>query len=208
MHSLAVKAQAFAEGLGGPGLTAVAFVDASFLTLPEVADILVVLFSVRSPGDWLYFALMTTTGSVIGSYVLFAIGLKGGEALLRRRFHERHIDRGLAWFRRFGVWMIVFPAMLPPPTPFKLLVLLSGVAGLNRTRFVLAVAVGRGVRYGTEAYLATLYGEGVLKFLQENAFRWVLPIVATVVGILLTWLIWRRATRRRRAVVPANEPRE
>ena len=201
IQSLAARAQALAESLGGPGLLMVAFVDSSFLTLPEVADILVVLFAIRSPDDWLYFAAMTTVGSVSGSFVLYLIGRKGGEALLKRRFHERHVDRGLGWFRRFGAWVLVVPATLPPPTPFKLFVLVAGVAGVERRRFLAAVAIGRGLRYGTEAYLATLYGEKALRFIQENEFKWAIPAIVTLVAALAAWWLWRRFRSR-----PAGAP--
>jgi membrane protein YqaA with SNARE-associated domain len=194
LNNLAAKAQALAEALGGPGLLIVAFVDSSFLTLPEVADILVVLFAIRSPEDWIYFAAMTTAGSVGGSYLLYAIGRKGGEALLRRQFHERHVDRGLAWFRRYGAWVLVVPAMLPPPMPFKIFVLLAGVAGVQRGRFTAAVAVGRGVRYGAEAYLATRYGEQALRFVRDNAFEWAVPALLAVLVPILAWWLWHRLT--------------
>ena len=57
LHTRPSPARAGARrGLGGPGLLIVAFVDSSFLTLPEVADILVVLFTIRRRRDWRYFA--------------------------------------------------------------------------------------------------------------------------------------------------------
>ncbi len=71
IRHLAESAQHFAEQLGGPGLVAIAFLDSSFLTLPEVADLLVVVFTIREPEQWLYFAAMTTIGSVAGCYALY-----------------------------------------------------------------------------------------------------------------------------------------
>ena len=206
IHGLGARAQALAETMGGPGLLIVALVDSSFLTLPEVADILVVLFAIRSPADWLYFAAMTTVGSVAGSYVLYLIGRKGGEALLKRQFHERHVDRGLAWFRRFGAWVLIVPATLPPPTPFKLFVLVAGVAGVERGRFVASIAIGRGLRYGGEAYLATLYGEQALRFVQDNAFQWAIPAVIALIVPIVAWFLWRRITRAPGAAAGPGTP--
>jgi membrane protein YqaA with SNARE-associated domain len=196
MHGLAARAQALAEALGGPGLAIVAFVDSSFLTLPEVADVLVILLAIRSPADWWYFALMTTAGSLAGSYTLFAIGRKGGEALLRRRFHERHVDRFLAWFRRYGAGVLIIPAMLPPPMPFKLFVLVSGVSGVPRSRFLAAVIIGRGTRYGVEAYLATIYGDAALKLVQTNALNWAGPVVVAIIALAFGFWLWRILRRR------------
>ena len=206
IHGIAARAQALAESLGAPGLLIIAFVDSSFLTLPEVADILVVLFAIRSPADWLYFAAMTTVGSVAGSYVLYLIGRKGGEALLRRQFHERHVDRGLAWFRRFGAWVLIVPATLPPPTPFKLFVLVAGVAGVERGRFIASVALGRGLRYGGEAYLATLYGEQAVRFVQDNALKWAIPVILAIATPIAVWLVWRRLTSRQRNAAEPGAP--
>ena len=42
MKRLVVWAQGFAIGIGGPGLLLIAFLDASFVSLPEVNDILIV----------------------------------------------------------------------------------------------------------------------------------------------------------------------
>ena len=198
MRGLAARAQALAEALGGPGLLLVAFVDSSFLTLPEVADLLVVLFTIRTPDDWAYFAAMTTVGSVTGSYALYAIGRKGGEALLRRKFHERHVDRGLEWYRRFGALVLSVPAMLPPPMPFKIFVLVAGVAGVQRRSFLTAVVLGRGLRYGGEAYLAKLYGDRALRFLEQNITDWLLPVVLALAALAAGWWLWQRLKRPRR----------
>ena len=68
-----------AERLGGPGLTLVAFFDSSFISLPEASDALVVILTVKHPSEWLYFAAMTTLGSVMGCYALYSLGRRGGE---------------------------------------------------------------------------------------------------------------------------------
>src|SRR6187455_2583938 len=99
LHQIVAGIEQLAESWGAPGLAAIAFVDSSFFTLPEVADFLVVIYTIREPDLWLYFAAMTTLGSTVGCYVLFLLGRKGGEALVRRGFHERHIDRVLDWIR-------------------------------------------------------------------------------------------------------------
>ena len=102
---------------------------------------------------------MATLGSLIGCFVLYAAGRKGGEVFLRRRFKAAHVDRAFALYSRFGMLVVLVPALLPPPAPFKIFVLLSGAAGLSPLAFGLAVAIGRGVRYFAQAWLAATYGD-------------------------------------------------
>ena len=76
----------------------------------------------------LYYALLATLGSVAGCLVLFLLARKGGEAFLRKRLHERHVDRATAVFRKYGLLAVLVPSLLPPPVPFKIFVLAAGVA--------------------------------------------------------------------------------
>jgi membrane protein YqaA with SNARE-associated domain len=185
-----------AQRLGGPGLALVALLDSSFLSLPEVNDVLIVLLVIQHPERWLYYAGMTTLGSVAGCFALYSVGRRGGEAFLRRRFQERRLQRGLALFRRWGVLAVIVPSILPPPTPFKIFVLLAGAAKVPRSTFLAAAAAGRGFRYGSEALLAYWYGEQATQFIREN-----LPAVSIVVAVLVlaagvAYFVWRRRAGR------------
>ena len=86
MARIVAWVQAFALGIGGPGLFLVAFLDSSFLSLPEINDLLVVMLVVEHKARMPYYALMATLGSVAGCLVLYGLGRRGGEALVRRRF--------------------------------------------------------------------------------------------------------------------------
>ena len=90
LQHLAQALGPFAQSLGAPGLLLVAFLDSSFLSLPEVADALIVLAVLHEPSRWLYYALATTAGSVAGCYAIYAIARKGGEAFLRSLSEETH----------------------------------------------------------------------------------------------------------------------
>ena len=187
--------QGFAESLGGPGLFIIAFLDSSFLSFPEVCDALIVLLTVQHEERMIYYALVTTLGSIAGCYALYTVGRRGGEAFLRKRFKARHIERAMATFRRFGMLAIIVPSLLPPPMPFKIFVLAAGVSGMRPVDFLIAVAIGRGFRYFGEGLLAVWYGDRALAFLHENA-RMVGLVAGTAVllgGIAFVW--WRRMRR-------------
>jgi membrane protein YqaA with SNARE-associated domain/nitrate reductase NapE component len=189
--------------MGGPGLIAIAFIDSSFLTLPEVADLLVVVFTIREPERWLYFVTMTTIGSVAGCYALYALARVGGRALVQRGFHERHIDWALDWYRRHGALVLILPAVLPPPMPFKAFVLMAGVAGIRPVPFLVAIAVGRFLRYGGEAWLARRYGAEAVHFIQRDALGLLWPVLAVCLLVAAVWWVWRW---RRPAAGPPAPP--
>jgi len=181
------------EPLGGPGLAVLAFLDSSFVSLPEVNDALIVLLVLEFPQRWFYYALLTTLGSVAGCYALFAVARRGGEAFLRRRFAARRLERAFGAFRRYGLLAVIVPSILPPPTPFKVFVLLAGASGVRRTTFLAAVVAGRGFRYGAEAWLTYMYGEQASRYIEEN-----LPTVSVAVALVVLLVGIAVAIRRRR----------
>lgn len=164
-----VWVEAVAMGLGAPGLFLLALLDSSILALPQVVDVLIVWMVIAHPDRWLLYGLMATAGSVAGCYALYALARRGGEAFLRKRLHERHVDRFLGLFQRYGVVSLVVPSLIPPPVPFKPFILMAGVSGMPRGRFLVWVTAGRAIRFVGEALLAVLYGEAALAYAYENA---------------------------------------
>ena len=181
-----------ALALGGPGLFMLALLDSSFLSFPEVVDLLLVVMVTRHPERLLYYGTLATVGSIIGSYALYHVARKGGEAFLRRRFHDRHVDRTVRIFQKYGILSIAVAAILPPPVPLKAFVLVAGAAGVRRLDFVVAIALGRGVRYFGEGVLAMLYGERALDFVKENTVMVSLVLGIAVVTFAVAWIVWRR----------------
>ena len=182
----------WAADLGGVGLLILAALDASFLSFPQVADVLIVYLSTARPELMLYYAGMTTIGSVAGGAVLFLLARRGGEAFLQRRFKARQIERGLRFYARFGIFMVLIPALLPPPTPFKLLVLLAGASGLQPWRFLVALSVGRAVRYFGTGYLAVLYGERAIDILRVYGVRMGIALAIAVGLAGVAAYVWRK----------------
>jgi membrane protein YqaA with SNARE-associated domain len=192
MRRFADWLQATALSLGAPGLFVVAFLDSSFLSLPEINDLLLIWMVTRHKELMPLYASAATLGSMAGCLTLYYLGRKGGEAFVRKRFGSASVDRGIATFRRYGVMAVLIPSLLPPPAPFKIFVLLSGVAGISPWRFSSAIAIGRGIRYFGEGWLAVRYGEGAIAFLHEHARTVSLGLVGACVIGLAAYLAWRR----------------
>ena len=199
-HHILVVIEPFAERLGAPGLALVAFLDCSFLSLPNVGDALIVLLTIEHPDRWFLYSGATTLGSTAGCLVLYLIARKGGEAFLSRRFNASQVERGLGLFRRHGLLAVVVPAFLPPPTPFKVFVLLAGFAGIRPAAFTIGIAIGRGFRFGLEGWLAYRYGVQATEYISHNLATASSAVAGLVLlaGIIVI-LVRNRRRRRRRA---------
>jgi len=185
---------AWATGLGGVGLFVIAVLDSSFLSFPQVNDVLVIVLSAKSPERMPYYAGMTTLGSLIGCFMLFAVARRGGEVFIRKRLKGAHVDRALRLYQRFGLLAVVVPSLLPPPVPFKIFVLLAGAADVAAWRFGLAILIGRGIRYFGQGYLAVMYGDHALDFMQDHGAEIGigLAVLALVSGLGLIMVRRRR----------------
>jgi membrane protein YqaA with SNARE-associated domain len=176
LSSIVAAIRAWASEYGGVGLFVVAALDSSFLSFPQVNDLLIIYLSTKTPSLMPYYAGMTTAGSLVGCLILYAFARRGGEVFLRKRFSGERVERGLELYQRHGLLAVVVPSLLPPPTPFKLFVLLAGAARVSPWKFLAAITIGRGIRYFGQGYLAVLYGEAAVELVREHG---------TVVGLVL-----------------------
>jgi membrane protein YqaA with SNARE-associated domain len=185
--------RALAFALGAPGLALVAFVDSSFLSLPEVVDLMVIAMVTRHKALLPLYVISATVGSVLGCLVIYVIGRKGGEPLVRKRLAASSVDRTLAALRRHGIVAVMIPAILPPPMPFKPFVFLAGVAGITSWRFVAAVSIARGARYLALGLLAVRYGAGAMEYARGHTTGVSLAVVGLLVFGSALYLLWRKS---------------
>ena len=198
MSDIVGRIRSLALALGGAGLFLVAFFDSTFLPLPGIADLLLVVMVTRRPAAAIWYVVLTVAGSVGGSLVMHAIGRKGGEALVRKRFTGEKTERAMASLQRHGVMSVLIPSLLPPPAPFKLFVLLAGVVGIGAVPFAIAITIGRLARYATLAVLAIRYGNRAMTYIQEHGTTASLIAVGVLAAGFAAYMILgrRRAENR------------
>jgi len=203
MHKLVLWIQrVLVPVLGAPGMFLVAFLDSSFLSFPEVNDILLITSSHLHPERaWLY-AAMTTLGSVLGCHVMWLVGRRGGEAFLARKFGQARVDKTREALRRWGILTIAIPSVLPPPMPFKIFVVAAGVFEFSPRKMAITLAISRGLRFTFWAAMGALFGDAALRGLERFdgwfASHWVdvvLVLGLAVVGALL--VVWAGRLRAR-----------
>jgi membrane protein YqaA with SNARE-associated domain len=192
MKGLLGWAKGLAVSFGGPGLFLVAFLDSSFLSLPEINDFLVVWMVTQHKERLVYYASLATLGSIAGCFTLYWLAWKGGEAFLKKRFASDRVERGMAQIRRYGLLALLVPSILPPPAPFKIFVLLAGVVRIRPLSFALAIGIGRGFRYFAEGLLAVWYGDAALHYIDEHGSQVALITAIVVAAASVAYVLWRR----------------
>ncbi len=192
------------QRLGGPGLIAVGLIDNSVIPFPGGMDFFTILLSMAHPQLWWYYAIMATIGSVIGGYFTYRMGEKGGEQTLEKKISKRRAEKVYKMFEKYGAWTIVIGSVLPPPVPISPFFIAPGALKYPLKKFLLAVVVGRSVRYTAVAYLGSIYGHAVFRWM----YRYYRPILygllsLAVVGALVGLYYWKRFQHKKRE---AGEP--
>lgn len=182
---------------GGWGLLLIAFFDSSFGTLPVLNDLLVIWLSIQNPSRMVFYASMASIGSILGSLTIYYLARKGGEAVLRRHKQAtpERIERIRRWYERNEFLTVAIPAVMPPPTPFKVFILAAGVFQVRLRYFLAALVLGRGLRYFLWGLLAITYGQRAVTYLRGNF----LQVSGVAVGVILLGYLASRLWQRYRA---------
>jgi membrane protein YqaA with SNARE-associated domain len=181
--------------LGIWGVFAIAFADSALLGMP--VDAIVAVYVYQNHRLLLFYVLMASLGSVLGSIPLYIIGYLGGEKVLRKRITEERFLRIHRSFEEHEFWALMFPAMLPPPMPFKIFVLGAAVFEMRFRDFVAAMFAGRFVRFLVLSLLTLWFGPRIVEVMGtvvRQHFSWLLGAVA---GGVLVWLVMRRSKKRK-----------
>ena len=175
------------------GVFVIAFADSALLGMP--VDFVVATYVYQDRRRLLIYITMASLGSALGSIPLYVVGYLGGEKVLRKRISEERFLKIHRSFERHEFWALMFPGMLPPPTPFKIFVLGAAVFEMRFRDFLVAIFLGRFVRFLVLAVLVLWFGPQIVGLFGGVVKRhWILVVAVVVVGICL-WLAMRLRRR-------------
>ena len=179
--------------LGFWGVGLIALIDASSLPLPM--DLLIGGAVWKQQGQFWVYCLMAAAGSAIGGLLPYGLGRAGGELFLLKRVNRERFEAMRTRFERQEFLAVLVPSMLPPPTPWKAFVFAAGVFEMRILPFMLAVFVGRMIRWLALSLLVMKLGpkavsvmEGVVKD-HLGLFLAALVLVFAGIGI---WAVLKR----------------
>jgi len=189
--------------LGIWGVFVVAFADSALLGMP--VDFVVATYVFRDRPRMLLYVAMASLGSALGSIPLYLIGYLGGEKVLRKRIPEERFMKIHQSFERNEFWALMFPAMLPPPTPFKVFVLGAAVFEMKFRDFLFAIFAGRFVRFLALAVLVLWFGPQIINHF-GGLFKehWLLLLGVILELSLVLWLVARTRKSMKSAAPPSE----
>jgi len=183
--------------LGGLGLVLMGVLDSSVIPTPGGLDALTIVLAAREKELWLYYAAMAVIGSVIGGYLTYRLGRKGGEEALERRLSKKRLQSVHSAFERWGFGTVFVPAILPPPFPLSPFLLGAGAMNYPLKKYLLALTAGRAIRYTLVAYLASLYGRSLLNLFAQHYVTILIVLIALAVVGGLIFVIYRSRRKRK-----------
>ena len=202
--------------LGGVGLFGVAIIDSSVipLPLPGSTDLLLLLLSSHR-GSTVVTAVTLAgaafAGSMVGGYLTWGVGRKGGKAALERYVPQRMLGRVTGWVERHGAWSVGLAAILPPPIPLTPVLLAAGSLGVPLVPYLSFYGAARLIRYGLLAWLGITYGRYVVRLWQKDLSNWSSTVLWVYGGLLVLgiafgiWKFWKGRAERNVASAPAEE---
>jgi membrane protein YqaA with SNARE-associated domain len=178
---------ALLKPLGSWGIMAVTAIDGAFVGLP--VDAVVAGYVYQNNSRFLLYVLLASAGSTLGSLVVYGIGYQGGEELLRKRISRERFDKIHAAFDKHPFWSLMLPAMLPPPTPFKVFALAAAISQMRLAYYVLAIFFGRVVRFLVLAFLTMKLGPGAVHLMDVVFRKHLVLILLLTAALAVVWLI-------------------
>lgn len=152
---------------GTPALFIVAFAESSFFPVPP--DVLLIALAVSIPARSFRYALICTTGSILGGMLGYAIGFYGYEAVGKPivEFYQGQdiMLKIKLHYDRYGFWGVLVAAVTP--IPYKVFTISSGFFRFDVASFMTASAIGRSLRFFLVAGLIRKFGPTIRNFIDR-----------------------------------------
>ena len=167
-------------------LALLSFAEASFFPIPP--DVMLAPMALaRRQQAWTLAAIATLASTLggIGGYLIGLFAFDVVEPWIISLGYEQAYQQTQEWFAQWGVWIIFIAGF--SPVPYKVFTISAGVASMALLPFIIASAVGRGLRFFLVAGLIYLGGEKMERLIRDYIDRigWLVIFVLVVVYFLV-----------------------
>jgi len=174
------------------GVGAIAVLDSSSIPVPM--DAILGLYVWNDKRHFWVYCLMAAAGSALGGLLPYGLGRAGGELFLLKRINRAKFEQMRDRFQRQEFLAVMIPSMMPPPAPWKMFIFASGVFEMRIPVFLLAVFVGRMLRWLALSLLVLKLGPGAVDLVARHAVPVVIAVgVLAVIGFAWWWMRKKRS---------------
>ncbi|WP_412971947.1 YqaA family protein [Glaciecola sp. MF2-115] len=157
---------------------------------PVPPDVMLAPMALSQPLKAWRFAAITTIASVIGGILGYALGYFAFESLIQPLVielgYQDKLSKATAWFAEYGVWVVFLAGF--SPIPYKVFTISAGFLQMALLPFIIASAIGRGLRFFLVAALMKYGGP-----MMERKLKKYIEIIGwgTVVLAVVLYLVFR-----------------
>jgi membrane protein DedA with SNARE-associated domain len=190
--------------LGWPGVVLLMAVESACIPLPsEIIMPLAGWMLIQKTGLSIWFLLLAGlcggVGNVIGSWVAYWLGAKGGLPFLRRwgkyiLITHEDLDRATLWFEKYGNMITLIARFLPAVRTF--ISLPAGVARMKLFKFSLYAFIGSFLWSLGLAAGGYLLGQNWER-MRETMRPFDIPIIAAILALIAFYFWWKIRQIRR-----------
>jgi len=199
VKGLAAAVFAFVLKFGGVGLLLIGALDSSYLVAPWGNDLLVVAMTARHPGVWrmLYYAAMSTIGSVLGCLIIDVTLRPLGHAGLEKHVPKKRLESLRKKIETNAGRALTVASLAPPPFPFTVVVMGAAALQYSRRRMLTIIGITRMLRFTVLGFLALRFGPHILRWASNPVVQVFLIglIVVCIVASIMSVYGWIRRSR-------------
>jgi len=169
-------------------LAILSFTESVIFPIPP--DVLLAPMVLAKPEKAWRFASITTIASILGGILGYVLGYLMFEPwiqpIITELGYQHRFDMVMEWFQEWGIWVVFIAGF--SPVPYKLFTVSAGLLQMAFIPFLLASAIGRGLRFFLVAGLIQWGGAAM----EEKLRHWVDKIGWALVAIIgVTYFIIR-----------------
>ena len=171
-------------------LFVIAFAESSFFPIPP--DLLLIALAVAIPAKAFRYAAVCTVGSVLGGLFGYMLGHQFfdllGEPIVRLYSAEDQYARIQELYRRYDAFAVAVAGLTP--IPYKVATITAGFFDVDLTRFIVASALSRSLRFFAIGTLIRMFGPPIRLFIEKYFEILSIVFLVLLVGgfVLLRWL--------------------
>ncbi len=168
-------------------LALLSFTESVIFPIPP--DVLLAPMVLAKPHKAWEFASITTIASILGGILGYVLGYMMFEPwiqpIITELGYQHRFDRVIEWFKEWGVWVVFIAGF--SPVPYKLFTVSAGMLQMAFIPFLIASAVGRGLRFFLVAGLIKWGGAPMEEKLRQwvDKIGWALVVIIAIVYLII-----------------------